>query len=251
MDCSNIKVLELIKKNKLMKRISFLSLIFFLFCPYIIKADSSKIYRNGYANPINSLSTFLWSKEKKGSIGLTSKIHIENRELGATLHPVSLDSSKIKTALSKIKYTGETKQVSDFIFNEDMLEVLSRYTSKGLRLANKNQDIIFQFINKNRKKENITQGIIFVQKKTLNVVFFQIHDCGFEKIDNKKKFNKKKKEFYKNHPNFSFKKIKKKCKTEEKKIIVTSPKGIFKRTTNQNYYWIVFTSSSWEINRIN
>ena len=68
--------------------------------------------------------------------------------------------------LSKIKYTGETKQVSDFIFNEDMLEVLSRYTSKGLRLANKNQDIIFQFINKNRKKENITQGIIFVQKKT-------------------------------------------------------------------------------------
>ena len=79
MDCSNIKVLELIKKNKLMKRISFLSLIFFLFCPYIIKADSSKIYRNGYANPINSLSTFLWSKEKKVSADKKDQIQEKSK----------------------------------------------------------------------------------------------------------------------------------------------------------------------------
>ena len=109
MGCFDIKVLELIKKNVLMKKIFFLFLIFFSVFPYLIKADSSKIYKKGYANPINSLSTFLWNKKKKGSIGLTSVISINNRELGATLHPVSLDSSKIKIALSKIKYLDEKK----------------------------------------------------------------------------------------------------------------------------------------------
>ena len=79
---------------------------------------------------------------------------------------------KIKTALSKIKYIDEKKQLTDFIFNEENLDVLSQYGSKGLRLANKNQDIIFQFINKKKKIENITQGIIFAQKESLNLVFF-------------------------------------------------------------------------------
>ena len=196
MGCFDIKVLELIKKNVLMKKFFFLFLIFFSVFPYLIKADSSKIYKKGYANPINSLSTFLWNKKKKGSIGLTSIISINNRELGATLHPVSLDSSKIKIALSKIKYIDEKKEHTDFIFNEENLEVLSKYASKGLRLANKNQDITFQFINK-KEKENTTEGIIFAQKKSLNLVFFQIHGCSFEKVNSKKNFNKKKKSFIK------------------------------------------------------
>ena len=249
MDCSNIKVLELIKKNVLMKKIFFLFLIFFSVFPYLIKADSSKIYKKGYANPINSLSTFLWNKKKKGSIGLTSVISINNRELGATLHPVSLDSSKIKIALSKIKYVDEKKEHTDFIFNEETLKVLSKYASKGLRLANKNQDITFQFINK-KDKENITQGIIFAQKKSLNLVFFQIHGCSFEKVNTKKSFSKKKKEFHKNHPSFSFVKTNKKC-NEVKKITVTSSKGIYKRKTNQSYSWHIFTSPSRELNTIN
>ena len=57
---------------------------------------------------------------------------------------------------------------------------------KGLLLANKNQDVIFQFINKKKKIENITQGIIFAQKDSLNLIFFQIHGCGFEEINNKR-----------------------------------------------------------------
>ena len=251
MDYFNKEFLELIKKNILIKNFFFLFLVIFLLFPDLIKADSSKIYEKGYANPVNILSTFLWNKKKKGSIGLTSTISINNRELGATLHPVSLDSSKIKTALSKIKYIDEKKQLADFVFNEENLEVLSKYTSKGLRLANKNQDITFQFINKKKKIENITQGIIFVQKESLNLVFFQIHGCVFEKVNNTKKFDKKKKEFYKNHPNFSFVRNKKKCNAVKKKITVTSTKGIYKRSTNQNYSWLIFTSPSWETNTIN
>ena len=169
-----------------MKRFFFLFLISFLVFTYLIKADSSKIYNRDYANPVNVLSSFLWNEKKKGSIGLTSKISIKNRELGATIHPVLLDSSKIKTALSKIRYIDEEKQFTDFIFNEENLEALSKYASKGLFLANKNQDIIFQFINKKKKIENITQGIIFAQKNSLNLIFFQIHGCGFEGINNGK-----------------------------------------------------------------
>ena len=233
-----------------MKRFFFLFLISFLVFTYLIKADSSKIYNRDYANPVNVLSSFLWNEKKKGSIGLTSKISIKNRELGATIHPVLLDSSKIKTALSKIRYIDEEKQFTDFIFNEEYLKVLSKYTSKGLLLANKNQDIIFQFINKKKKIENITQGIIFAQKDSLNLIFFQIHECGFEEINNGKEFEKKKKEFYKNHPNFSFVK-KKNCSSSKKRISVTTTKGIYKKSTNQNYLWIIFTSPSWQTNTIN
>ena len=233
-----------------MKRFFFLFLISFLVFTYLIKADSSKIYNRDYANPINVLSSFLWNEKKKGNIGLTSKISIKNRELNATIHPVSLDSFKIKAALSKIRYIDEEKQFTDFIFNKENLEVLSKYTSKGLLLANKNQDIIFQFINKKKKIENTTQGIIFAQKNSLNLIFFQIHGCGFDGINNRKDFKKKKKEFYKNHPNFSFVK-KKNCSTSKKKISVTTTKAIYKKSTNQNYLWIIFTSPSWQTNTIN
>ena len=193
MGCFNIKILELIKKNVLMNKFFFLFLIFFSIFHYSIKADSSKIYSEGYTNPVNYLSTFLWNKKKKGSIGLTSTIFINNRQLGATLHPVSLDSSKIKIALSKIKYIDEQTQHIDFVFNEENLRVLSKYASKGLRLANKNQDIIFKFVNKKNKIEDITQGIIFAQKKSLNLVLFQIHGCDFKEVDRKKDSKKKKK----------------------------------------------------------
>jgi len=231
-----------------MKKYFFLLLVYILTFSYLVKADSTKIYYNEYANPLNILSSFLWNEKKKGKIGLTSKLNIQNRELGATVHPVLLDPSKIKIALSKMKYIDEEKQFTDFIFNEENLEVLSKYTSKGLLLANKNQDVIFQFINK--KKDNITQGIIFAQKESLNLVFFQIHGCNFEQVYNKKNFNKKKKEFYKNHPNFSFVKTKK-CSEKKKKISVTTTKGIYKKSTNKDYSWIIFTSPSWQINTIN
>ena len=232
-----------------MKRF-FLFLIFVSVFPILIKSDSSKIYNKYYANPVNILSAFLWDEKKKGNIGLASKINIQNRELEATTHPVSLDSSKIKIAFSKIRYIDEKNQLTDFIFNEENLEILSKYASKGLLLANKNQDIIFQFINKKKKTKNVTQGIIFAQQNSLNLVFFQIHGCGFEEI-NKKNYKKKKKEFNKNQPNFSFVRKKKNCSNVKKKISVTSTDGIYKRTTNQNYSWIIFTSSSWKTNTIN
>ena len=235
-----------------MKKYFFLFLIFFSTFPYLTKADSAKIYnKEGYANPLTILNSFLWNEKKRGNIGLTSKINIQNRELEATIHPVSLDPSKIKVALSKIKYLDIDKQSSNFIFNEENLEVISKYASKGLLLANKNQDVIFQFIDKKKKENNVTQGIIFAQKNSLNLVFFQIHGCGFEKVNNTKKFDKKKKEFHKNHPNFSFVRNKKKCNAVKKKITVTSTKGIYKRSTNQNYSWLIFTSPSWETNTIN
>ena len=229
----------------MIKKIFFLFLIFFLVFSNFLKADLSKIYKNGYENPINALSGFLWKDKKKGNIGLSPKISLENRELHATIHPVSLDPSKIKIALSKIKYIDSKKQFSNFIFNEENLEILSKYASKGLLLANKDQDVIFQFIDK-KKQNNVTQGIIFAQKNSLNLVFFQINGCGYEKVKNKKK----KKEFYKNHPNFSYVK-KDKCDREKKEISVTSKEGIYKRGTNQSYSWVIFTSSSWKTNTIN
>ena len=44
---------------------------------------------------------------------------------------------------------------------------------------------------------------------------------------------------------------KKKCNGVKKRITVTSTKGIYKRSTNQNYSWLIFTSPSWETNTIN
>ena len=116
-----------------MKKLFFLFFIFFSVFPYLIKADSSKIYHKGYTNPMNVLGSFLWDVKKKGKIGLTSKIYIQNRELEATVHPVLLNPSKIKIALRKMRYIDEEKQYTDFIFNAENLEVLSKYTSKVVR----------------------------------------------------------------------------------------------------------------------
>ncbi len=234
-----------------MKIIFFLFLISFFTFYNSAKSDSSKIYNKGYKNPLNVLGSFLWNGKKEGKIGLISKVNVQNRNLEATVHPVSIDPSKIKIALSKVKYIDEEKEFTDFIFNEKNLELLSIYASKGLLLANNNQDVIFQFINKNKKKENITQGIIFAQKRSLNLIFFQIHSCDYEEINSEKKFGKKKKEFHKNHPNFSFVKKKENCSEGKKKISSTSTEGIYKRSTNLDYSWIIFTSPSWQANTIN
>ena len=83
----------------------------------------------------------------------------------------------------------------------------------------------------------------------MNLVFFQIHECSFDKVDSEKKFDKKKKEYYKNHPNFSFVK-KKNCSRIKKKILATSSEGIYRKRTNGNYSWIIFTSSSWQTKSI-
>ena len=228
-----------------MKIIYYVFLFFFLNSLNLVKSDSSKIYNKNYSNPVNVLNSFLWKKANKGSIGLISKINIENRELGATIHPVSLDSEKIKIVLSKIKFEDNKKENDfKFLFDDNFLEILSKYVSKGLKLANQEQDVIFKFKNKN----NVTQGIFFAHKNSLNLVFFQINGCEYNN-NNKKKKLKKKKEFHKNHPNFSF--IKKKdCDEEKTKIFLTSNTGIYKKKTNKNFSWVIFTPNSWKIRNL-
>ena len=54
-----------------------------------------------------------------------------------------------------------------FIFNEENLEALSKYASKGLFLANKNQDIIFQFINSPGNNE----AFYWFYVKLVNIIF--------------------------------------------------------------------------------
>ena len=108
-----------------MKIIFFLFLISFLAFCNSAKSDSSKIYKKGYKNPLNVLSYFLWNGKKEGNIGLISKVNVQNRNLEATVHPVSIDPSKIKIALSKIKYIDEEKEFTDFIF---IISIGTRYS---------------------------------------------------------------------------------------------------------------------------
>ena len=86
MGCFNIKILAVILI--MLKKILFLLLVSFLLPFFSIEADSSKIYIKGYVNPVNALNSFLWNKKKEGSIGLTSNVFIDNREVTATLHPI-------------------------------------------------------------------------------------------------------------------------------------------------------------------
>ena len=104
----------------------FLFITLFLFLPIIVQANSTKIYNDEYHNPLNILSSFLWNEKKAGKIGLISNISMENRQLDATIHPISLKPSKIKIAFSKIKYLDEDTGESDYIFSEKNLEVLSK-----------------------------------------------------------------------------------------------------------------------------
>ena len=139
----------------------FLLVFFLLFCFQFSQADSSKIYKNKYQNPIGVLSSFLWSDEKGGYIGLTSKVNILSRNLTNTIHPVSIDSFKIKIAFSKLQFKNQDDDNIISIFNAENLEIISKNISRGLLVANNFQDIIFQLVQKNKKEFiRTTKGIV-------------------------------------------------------------------------------------------
>ena len=103
----------------------FLFIFFLLFCFQFSQADSSKIYKKKYQNPIGVLNSFLWSDEKGGYIGLTSKVNILSRNLNNTIHPVSIDSFKIKIAFSKLQFKNQDDDNIISIFNAENLEIIS------------------------------------------------------------------------------------------------------------------------------
>ena len=86
-----------------------------------------------------------------------------------------MSTSKIKIVLSKIKYEDKNKEIINFVFNEKNIDVISKHIARGLLLANKDQDIIFKFIDKKEREISQTQGIIFDQKDSsifqLNIQF--------------------------------------------------------------------------------
>ena len=161
--------------------------------------------------------------------------------LTATIHPVSIEPEKIKISFSKLRYFKSDKEANEPIFDNKDLNLISKHVSKGLSITNNSHDIIFNFIQKKRKIKEKTSGIIFVEKNSLNLVFFFLKEC--EKGQNK---TKKKKEFYKNHPNFSFKKSSNNCfkNLKNRKVLVTNSKGIYKKNTNNDFEWIIFTPTS-------
>ncbi|PPR48559.1 MAG: hypothetical protein CFH23_00295 [Alphaproteobacteria bacterium MarineAlpha6_Bin1] len=221
----------------------FLLVFFLLFCFQFSQADSSKIYKNKYQNPIGVLNSFLWSDEKGGYIGLTSKVNILSRNLNNTIHPVSIDSFKIKIAFSKLQFKNQDDDNIISIFNAENLEIISKNISRGLLVANNFQDIIFQLVQKNKKEFiRTTKGIAFVESNSLNLVFFNINNCEQITKDNKRGFYRRSQ---------IFPKKKKKCENNQKEILVTSTEGIYKKETNSEFNWLVFTPKSWQIKSLN
>jgi predicted peptidase len=228
--------------------LSFIISSFLIILP--ISADSSKIYKDKYQNPINVLNSFLWKDKKGGYIGLSSKIQIKNRNLNNTIHPVSIDTSNIKMALSKLKYKNlETEEVN-FIFNNYFIEELSKNVSRGLLMANNSQDVIFKLVHENKEilKNNLltkSKGIVFVEKNSLNIIFFNIHDCEIKNI-----LKKEKRKFYRRSQLFP-KNKNKNCHNNKKEILVTSKNGIYKKKTDSEFYWLIFTPKSLKANTLN
>ena len=109
MDCSNIKVLELIKKNKLMKRISFLSLIFFLF--FISSCGIKKSWEESgrYTADKELESTYIWKKGKQ-YIAIVQTIPVRGRNKQNTIHPINISEETIYNSFSKIQYVVADKK---------------------------------------------------------------------------------------------------------------------------------------------
>ena len=226
--------------NRLFKKFFlFISLFFFTFLS--AHANSSKIYNKEYLNPINVLNSFLWSDDRGGYIGLSSKTKITNRNLSNTIHPVSIDSFKVKLAFSKLRYKNLDKGDIHHIFNNDNLEILSKNITKGLKIANNLHDVIFQLVHNNDKEYILTtKGIVFVEKNSLNLIFFTIHECEIIlKSKKKKSFYRRSQIFPKKNP---------RCKNNKKKVLASSDSGIYKKNTGSGLNWLIFTPRSWQIN---
>ena len=219
----------------------FLIFLVFIFSNFSY-ADSAKIYNKKYQNPVSVLNSFLWKDDSGGYIGLTSRVFVQKRNLNNSIHPVSIDSIKIKVALSKLKYKNIEKTEINDIFNADNLEILSKNISKGLLIANNSQDVTFQLVNKNDELVRITKGIVFVEKNSLNLVFYKIHDCEII-------LKSKKRGFYRRSQIFPKKNVK--CEENKKKVLVSSNLGIYKKNINPRSTWLIFTPQSFQVNSIN
>ena len=163
----------------------------------------------------------------KQFLAIVQAIPVRGRNTKNTIHPINMSVDTISKSFSKIEYiiTNKKGKKGDGIpvFSKGNIELLSKKIPEALKLANKNQDILFEVFQLRKKfwilptTVDTTAGYLFIEPGKINVIFEKINE---------------------DYQGYDY--------DQPRMIVGKSSEGIYSGKYKISKGWIVLTSKSWE-----
>ena len=184
--------------------------------------ESSK----GYTTDSSLASTYVWKKGKQ-YVAIIKSIPVNNRNINKTLHPIDISEQTIINSFKKIKYTVKKKKGGIIkpqrVFNDRNIGILSKKIPEALKLAKKDQDILFEVFELKKKwwilptTIHTTAGYLFIEPGRINIIFEKINE---------------------DYQGYDY--------DEPRRIVGSSSEGIYGGKAKVSKGWIILTSKSWK-----
>ena len=104
-------------------------------------------------------------------------------------HPVLLESSQLRTALSSLEFVLPKKDKSSPVFEKPELDVLEKYLGIALEQAGPDEDVSFAVVGNYlavyglAKEQMSTSARVFYKDGKLNIIFGDIHAKYYANVD--------------------------------------------------------------------
>ena len=202
--------------------------IFLVLVFLFVNSCSGKRYESspGYTTSKTLHSTYVWKKGKQ-YVAIVKTIPVNNRNINKTLHPIDISEQTIINSFTKIKYTIKKKKGGIIrpkrVFNDRNIDILSKKIPEALKLAKKNQDILFEVFQLRKKfwilpsTIDTTAGYLFIEPGRINIILEKINE-DYEGNDY----------------------------DEPRRIVGDSSQGIYGGKAKVSKGWIILTSKSWQ-----
>tara|TARA_B100000029_G_scaffold182527_1_gene180143 strand:+ start:14744 stop:15373 length:630 start_codon:yes stop_codon:yes gene_type:complete len=208
--------------------ISNLSKIFLILIVLLINSCGKRYETpTGYTSS-DLPSTYVWKKGKQ-YVAVVQTIPLNNRNINKTIHPINISEETIINSFKKIKYTVKKKEggiiAPKRVFNDRNIGILSKKIPEALKIANKNQDILFEIFELRKKfwifpsTIDTTAGYLFIEPGRINIIFEKINE---------------------DYQGYDY--------DEPRRIVGNSSDGVYGGKTKVSKGWIVLTSKSWKYN---
>jgi|TARA_B100000745_G_scaffold255582_1_gene178231 hypothetical protein len=204
-----------------------LKISFFLILFFISSCGIKKSWEESgqYTTSESATATYVWKKGKQ-YIAIVHTIPVRGRNTKNTIHPINISTDTISKSFSKLEYnvTDKKGKKSDSkpVFSKGNIELLSKKIPEALKLANKNQDILFEVFQLRKKfwilptTVDSTAGYLFIEPGKINVIFEKINE---------------------DYQGYDY--------DEPRSVMGNSSQGIYGGYNKVAKGWVVLTSKSW------
>ena len=170
-------------------------------------------------------STYVWKKGKQ-YIAIVQTIPVRGRNTKNTIHPINISADTISKSFSKLEYNITNKKGkkgdSKPVFSKGNIDLLSKKIPEAVKLANKNQDILFEVFQLRKKlwilptTVDTTAGYLFIEPGRINIIFEKVNE---------------------DYQGYDY--------DEPRSVIGKSSQGIYGGKSKISKGWVILTSKSW------